>query len=154
MADYGVIIMVQLARSERIRTTATELAEQTGLPFPTVSKISKQLATAGLLDSHRGAAGGYGLARAPAEISVARIIAALDGPIALTECMTPEGTICEIEALCPTRTNWRQINDALVVALESVSLAEMARPSYRDLARRPMPPAVAAESPTIGGVAR
>ena len=130
MADYGVILMVQLARTSTQRTTAAELADSTALPLPTVSKLLKQLASAGLLVSHRGAAGGYGLSRQPADISVAQVIAALDGPIALTECITAEGAACEMEALCPTRTNWRQINDALVGALAKVSVADMARPVF------------------------
>ena len=129
MADYGVVLMVQLARAGARRTTASELARTAVLPAPTVSKLLKQLAAAKLLASHRGADGGYRLARDSADISVAEIVAALDGPIALTECMTTDGMICEIEALCPTRTNWRRINDALVEALEGVSLAEMARPA-------------------------
>ena len=129
MADYGVVLMVQLARAGTRRTTAGELARTAVLPVPTVSKLLKQLAAAKLLASHRGADGGYRLARDSADISVAEIVAALDGPIALTECMTAEGMICEIEALCPTRINWRRINDALVEALEGVSLAEMARPA-------------------------
>ncbi len=134
MADYGVILMVHLARLSSQRTTAAELAESTALPLPTVSKLLKQLATAGLLVSHRGAAGGYGLAREPGEISVAQVVAALDGPIALTECVTADGAVCEMEALCPTRTNWRQINDALVGALEKVSVADMARPVFETVA--------------------
>ena len=129
MADYGVVLMVQLARAGARRTTAGELARTAVLPAPTVSKLLKQLAAAKLLASRRGADGGYRLARDSADISVAEIVAALDGPIALTECMTADGAICEIEALCPTRTNWRRINDALVEALEGVSLEEMARPA-------------------------
>lgn len=144
MADYGVILMVQLARTGAQWTTATELADSAALPLPTVSKLLKQLAAAGLLSSHRGAAGGYGLAREPADISVAEVISALDGPIALTECMTSDGVACEIEALCPTRTNWRQINNALVEALERVSLAEMARPSVPAAARVPVATTAAA----------
>ena len=138
MADYGVILMVQVARSGAKRTTAAELAEAAGLPLPTVSKLTKQLAAANLLESHRGAAGGYVLSRHAANISVAEIISALEGPIALTECMTAEGLMCEIEALCPTRTNWRKINDALVEAMERVSLAEMARPPFGAV-REPAP---------------
>lgn len=130
MADYGVILMVQLARAGTKRTTAAELADSTALPLPTVSKLLKQLAAAHLLVSHRGAMGGYGLAREAEDIPVSDVIAALDGPIALTECITADGISCEMEALCPTRTNWRQINNALVEALEKVSIAEMARPVY------------------------
>lgn len=138
MADYGVILMVQVARAGVRRTTAAELAEAAGLPLPTVSKLTKQLAAANLLESHRGAAGGYVLSRHPEDISVAEIISALEGPIALTECMTADGLMCEIEALCPTRTNWRKINDALVGAMKSVSLAEMARPPV-EIARNARP---------------
>lgn len=130
MADYGVILMVQLARMPAPLTTAAELSESTALPAPTVSKLLKQLSREGLLISHRGTKGGYEVARPIAEITVADIVSAVEGPIALTECMTAEGTVCEIEALCPTRTNWRQINDALVSALDNVSLAEMAKPVF------------------------
>ena len=144
MADYGVILMVQLARAGEQVTTASELTESTGLPGPTVSKLLKQLSRAGLLDSQRGSNGGYTLSLAAGDISVSDIVSALDGPIALTECMTADGAVCEIEALCPTRTNWRQINNALVEALDRVSLAEMARPVVQTTTMQPAPVAVAA----------
>lgn len=144
MADYGVILMVQLARADAQVTTASELTGSTGLPGPTVSKLLKQLSRAGLLDSQRGSNGGYTLSLAADDISVSDIVSALDGPIALTECMTADGAVCEIEALCPTRTNWRQINNALVEALDRVSLAEMARPVVQTTITQPAPVAVAA----------
>ena len=130
MADYGVILMVQLARMPEQVTTAADLAEATALPAPSVSKLLKQLSRSGLLDSHRGTKGGYAIARPSTEITVADIVSAVEGPIALTECMTTQGAVCEIEALCPTRTNWRQINNALVEALDNVSLADMAKPVF------------------------
>ena len=136
--------MVQLARAGEQVTTASELTESTGLPGPTVSKLLKQLSRAGLLDSQRGSNGGYTLSLAADDISVSDIVSALDGPIALTECMTADGAVCEIEALCPTRTNWRQINNALVEALDRVSLAEMARPVVQTRTMQPAPVAVAA----------
>ena len=138
MADYGVILMVRLARYPGAITTATELAEETALPGPTVSKLLKQLLRAGLLESQRGNSGGYMVAGPIEGITVADIIAALDGPIALTECMTEDGNVCEIEALCPTRTNWHQINEALVNALEGVSLVDMARPAVNVGSRLPL----------------
>jgi FeS assembly SUF system regulator len=144
MADYGVILMVQLARAPGQVTTAAELTEATALPGPTVSKLLKQLSRAGLLDSQRGTNGGYTLSQPVDDISVADIVSALEGPIALTECMTAEGAVCEIEALCPTRTNWRQINNALVEALDRVSLAEMARPVFETTTIQPARVAVAA----------
>ena len=128
MADYGVVVMTQLAREQGVMQTAPELAAATALPVPTVSKLLKLLANASLLESHRGTKGGYALTRTAADITMADIIGAVDGPIALTECVANDGTICEIEALCPTRTNWKRINDVLVEALRSVSLAEMAAP--------------------------
>ena len=130
MADYGVILMVQLARMPEQVTTAADLAEATALPAPSVSKLLKQLSRSGLLDSHRGTKGGYAIARPSTEITVADVVSAVEGPIALTECMTTQGAVCEIEALCPTRTNWRQINNALVEALDNVSLADMAKPVF------------------------
>lgn len=146
MADYGVILMVQLARAPETVTTAAELTDSTALPGPTVSKLLKQLSRAGLLDSQRGTNGGYTLTLPAAEISVADIVSALDGPIALTECMTDEGTACEIQALCPTRTNWRKINDALVEALDRVSLADMARPVFETTTIQPARVAAAANA--------
>ena len=139
MADYGVILMVQLARMPEQVTTAADLAEATALPAPSVSKLLKQLSRSGLLDSHRGTKGGYAIARSSTEITVADIVSAVEGPIALTECMTTQGAVCEIEALCPTRTNWRQINNALVEALDNVSLADMAKPVFNPSSVQQMP---------------
>ncbi len=129
MADYGVILMTQLARENGAVTTAADLAASCALPLPTVSKLLKELAQNGLLESRRGTKGGYALARAAEHISMADIIGAVEGPIALTDCMETDGAMCEIEALCPTRTNWRRINDVLTQALDGVSLAEMALPT-------------------------
>jgi FeS assembly SUF system regulator len=129
MADYGVILMTQLARESGSVTTAAELAASCALPLPTVSKLLKQLSQDGLLESRRGIKGGYALARPAEAISMADIIGAVEGPIALTDCMDSDGALCEIEALCPTRTNWRRINDVLTRALDGVSLAEMVLPS-------------------------
>ena len=139
MADYGVILMVQLARMPEQVTTAADLAEATALPAPSVSKLLKQLSRSGLLDSHRGTKGGYAIARPSTEITVADVVSAVEGPIALTECMTTQGAVCEIEALCPTRTNWRQINNALVEALDNVSLADMAKPVFNPSSVQQMP---------------
>jgi Rrf2 family protein len=95
-----------------------------------VSKILKILGRGGLLISHRGAKGGYSLASPPSEISVARMIAVLDGPIAFTEC-SDDGSpgLCSQEASCLVRNNWRRINLAVRDALEAITLAELATPS-------------------------
>ena len=91
------------------------------------SKILKALARAGLLASHRGAKGGYGLARDAEAITVAQVIVALEGPIALTSCIEDGPGDCEIEALCPARANWQRINDAIRRALDDITMAEMAQ---------------------------
>ncbi len=138
MADYAVVLMTQLAREPDALRTAGELAQSCGLPQPTVSKILKLLAQAGLLVSYRGNKGGYLLAREADGVTMADVIGAVDGPIALTDCIGPDGLVCEIEALCPTRTNWQSINRAMVDALSSVSLAEMAVPHAAFADRAPV----------------
>jgi Rrf2 family protein len=95
--------------------------------LPTTSKLLKTLVRAGILVSHRGAKGGYGLAGTDQRVSVARVIEAVDGPIAITSCLDPNGAECGIDSFCPARTNWQTINRAIRVALEAVSIDEMAR---------------------------
>jgi len=130
--DYGIVLMTHLAQGPRAQHSAPELAAQLRIPLPMVSKILKLLARDGLLDSHRGVHGGYSLARTPEEISVADLIAALEGPIAMTECIE-EAHIghpgdCSREDFCAVRANWQRINGAVRQALESISLADMTRP--------------------------
>ena len=126
LADYGIVIMTHLARHPERQQTAPEIAARSHCPLPMASKILKVLARAELLVSHRGAKGGYGLARPAHAISVAEVIEALDGPIAITSCTEPGPGDCGIEALCPARANWQRINRAIREALEGITLAEMA----------------------------
>jgi FeS assembly SUF system regulator len=125
LADYGVVLACHMAAKADRSHNAFDLASSTGLPAPTVSKLLAALARAGILVSHRGAKGGYRLARAPAQISAADIVGAVDGPIALTVCIEHGDGFCDVERLCPTRKGWRRINDAIRQAFEAVSLAEL-----------------------------
>ena len=125
--DYGVVILSLMALEPERRFNAPSLAEQRNLPLPMVSKILKQLAKAGLLVSYRGAKGGYGLARSPEQINVAEIIAALEGPIALTECVSAVSA-CQYHGLCVVSSNWSRINKVLLETLQGVSLMDMTRP--------------------------
>lgn len=125
--DYGIVIMTHMASHPGRQHTAPEIAAESHLPLPMASKILKGLARAGLLVSHRGAKGGYGLARSAEAISVADVITALEGPIALTACIEQAPGECDIEALCPARANWQRINDAIRRALDGITMAEMAR---------------------------
>lgn len=125
MTDYGVVILSQMAHGGDALTTAPEMAQATGLPAPTVSKILKSLARGDLVVSHRGMRGGYALSRAPEAISVAAIIEALEGPVALTACIEASDSQCNVASLCPIRGGWEKVNNAIRQALESVSLAEL-----------------------------
>ena len=127
-ADYGIILMTHLATSHDRLFAAPELAAETRLPLPTVSKILKLLSREGLLESHRGVKGGYSLAKKPHAITVAEMITALDGPIAFTECIEDTPGVCSQESVCRLRANWQLINQAARQALESISLAELASP--------------------------
>ena len=129
LADYAIVLMTYVARDAGDRAvTARELSEVTRLPAPTVAKVCKALAKAGLLVSQRGKAGGFVLARPPVEISIAAIVSALDGPIGMTDCSLDEPIACSFEAACPCRSNWQRINAAIVEALEGVRLDSMTPP--------------------------
>ena len=124
-ADYGIVLMTQMAEQGGRVFKAVELSAEAHLPHPTVSKVLKLLARSDLLESHRGANGGYSLARHPDDISVADIITALDGPIGITECIDDAPGECGREPLCPIKTNTQRINDVVRSALESITLSEM-----------------------------
>jgi len=128
--DYGIVLLTHVAAEPERQFNAPELAAETRLPLPMVSKILKLLTKEGLLDSHRGVKGGYSLSRQPESISMAEIITALEGPIAITECIEVAGD-CSHEALCPVRGNWRRINQAVRAALEGITLAELAQPKQK-----------------------
>lgn len=125
ITDYGIVMLTHLANQpDRVHRVA-ELSEEVGIPLPTVAKIAKQLTREQLLTSQRGAHGGYRLARPAGEIRVSEIITALEGPIAVMECIDQPGT-CRQESFCPTRGNWFRINLAISRALDGISLADMA----------------------------
>ena len=125
LTDYAVVLLVEMARTGRVRSTA-EIASETGVPLPTVAKVMKALAHNGLVTSTRGAGGGYGLGRAPELITVADMIQAIEGPIALTSCVeSSEDEECGIESLCPMSGHWSRVNTAVHKALSDVTLAQM-----------------------------
>lgn len=124
LTDYGVLIMSHLASNPDEPQSAYELAGELKMPQPTVSKILKALAHAGLLQSQRGVKGGYHLSRSPAQISLIEIIDALEGPLALTECNLQAG-LCEMECDCNMRKNWIDINALIRNTLAKIDLAQM-----------------------------
>ena len=131
LADYGVVLGTLLASlPEGELRSVRELSGETGVPGPTVSKVMKLLNKQNLVESTRGPAGGYRLASPAHDISVASVIAALAGPIGVTECGVEEDhSDCNLSDHCTVRGNWRLINGAILSALSNISLAEMAAPA-------------------------
>jgi FeS assembly SUF system regulator len=129
LTDYGIVLMAHLAsRPELAQCNAREIAAETELPLPVVSKVLKSLARQGLLESHRGAKGGYALARRPEQITAAEMIAALEGPIGLTECSVHPGA-CRQELSCHVREPWQRINSVVRDALARITLADLSSPA-------------------------
>lgn len=125
--DYGIVLMAQLASEPSpVPQNARELAASSDLPVPMVSKILKALAKEGLLSSHRGAKGGFVLARDPEALPVAEMIRVLEGPLALTDCAVGPA-VCSHESACVVRAPWQQINRAVERALQDVTLADLVR---------------------------
>jgi FeS assembly SUF system regulator len=127
LTDYAFILLGRMASVNTRIHAAAELSEQSGVALPTVSKVLKTLARAGIVRSVRGAHGGYVLAGPPENFTLARIIDALEGPIALTECAITESA-CQQAASCGVRGHWSLINQAIRTALESVTMADLIRP--------------------------
>ena len=127
LTDYGTLVLAHLSTSEGGLASAHQVAVDSHLALPTVSKLLKTLAQAGLAVSERGAHGGYALSRPADEISAADIIDALEGPVAITECSSARG-LCDLEPSCPVGSAWQRINVGIRQALDEVSLADLQRP--------------------------
>jgi len=129
MADYAVVIMSAASRHcGGARVSAGQLAEETGLPVPTVQKLVSRLTAAGLLRSSRGVGGGLKLARPAAAVTLADIVEAVEGPIALTACLEHGRHDCTLEDACAVRPHWSAVNETLRSALAQVSLIDLSRP--------------------------
>jgi FeS assembly SUF system regulator len=129
LTDYALVVMSCMARSSKPSCrTARELSHELQLPLPTVSKLLKELVRSGLLVSQRGIKGGYNLSREPHEISLAEIIAALEGPVALTECSTDAIGLCALEPCCAIKKNQQIISQAVRGVLDRLTLSDLTRP--------------------------
>ncbi|MBE5074295.1 SUF system Fe-S cluster assembly regulator [Erythrobacteraceae bacterium E2-1 Yellow Sea] len=131
LADYAVVTMCAAARHcGGARTSAAELAAETGLPVPTVQKVVSMLSKAGLLRSVRGAGGGLQLARPAAAITVADIVEAVEGPIALAQCVDSDA--CAVDHACSVKPHWPLINNALRGALADIPLTQLTRQNIQE----------------------
>jgi len=127
LADYAVVMMAAAARhGAEGRLSATILSAETGVPLPTAQKLMGRLAAAGLLASQRGATGGFALARKAEAISLADIIEAVEGPIALTSCVDDHRHDCALEQACKVKPHWAVVNGAVRKAFEDVRLDQLA----------------------------
>ena len=135
MTDYAVALLTQMVSEAKSIWAASDLADRTGLPLPTVAKILKRLTKAGIITARRGSLGGYSLSLAARSLSIATVIEAMDGPIAITDCASGGDHSCNIESICPMNNGWNMVNHAIRQALEEVSLADMAFSSAPSTAR-------------------
>jgi FeS assembly SUF system regulator len=126
LTDYGTVVLAQLASSRSGFASATEVAAATGLGLPTVSKLLKNMARSGLVESARGTHGGYRLSREAENISAAQVIDALEGPVSITDCSAHDRH-CDLEATCSVGGTWQRINLAIRQALDEISLADLLR---------------------------
>jgi FeS assembly SUF system regulator len=127
LTDYAVVVLLRLGTESRAGAvqTSTGLSLATGVPEPTVAKVLKALSATGLVVSTRGARGGYRLAQPLGAVSIADVIASIDGPIALTACVDGSASTCDMSDVCAVRGRWDLVNDAIQQALSSITLAEM-----------------------------
>ena len=124
LTDYATVVLIEIARNRAV-CSSQRIAEQTGIPIPTVAKLMKALNKAGLVASQRGAGGGYFLSRPAVSITLANVIQAVEGPIALTACVDTSDEHCNIESVCPVQGKWNRANSAVNAALSEVTLANM-----------------------------
>jgi len=126
-ADYAIVMMSAAARHRcGTRLSATLLSAETGVPLPTAQKLMQRLASAGLLSSMRGTGGGFRLTRPAAAVSLADIIEAIEGPIAMTTCVDAHRDDCALDGQCLTKPHWPMVNAAVRGALADVSLTRLA----------------------------
>lgn len=127
LTDYAIVMLSAAARLRAdSHVSAAALADETGVPLPTAQKLMGRLAAAGLLESTRGSGGGFRLARAADAISVADIVEAVEGPIAMTSCVEEGRHDCGLEEACRVKPHWGAVNMAVKGALGGVTLASLA----------------------------
>ena len=135
LADYAVVLMTAAARRDAgERLSATELSAETGVPLPTAQKLMGVLAGCGLLSSVRGAGGGFALARAASDISLADVVEAVEGPIAMSACSDGKFD-CALDAHCRVKPHMGVVGNAVRGALGAVSLETLCSPAKAGVQR-------------------
>ncbi len=124
LTDYAVVVLTRLSEGEQVMTSPA-ISQLTGVPEPTVAKVLKALGTAGFVQSQRGARGGYRLAQGLDRITIADVIAAIEGPIALTACVDGGVGGCDVHTMCAVKGRWDPVNDGVRRALSAITVADM-----------------------------
>src|SRR5215210_4589859 len=133
-AEYGVRVMAHLARHDgEDPISLGTIADAEGLPLAYLEHVVQRLRKAGLVESRRGAHGGYTLAREATEISMADVVRALEGEIAPIECITADADgvlVCSREHSepCPTKFLWTRVQGSIVRTLNEMTLDDLVQP--------------------------
>mgnify|MGYP001195414905 FL=1 len=128
ITDYAVVILGLLSSRHPNKFSTSKISSDTGLSIPTVAKVCKLLNNANLIQAGRGAHGGYFCETSPSDISVAVIVEAIDGPIAITACIEESEDLCDTQSICLLSGNWNKANNAILDALKSVTLSDLLNP--------------------------
>lgn len=129
LTDYAIVLLTKMALTPEQRFNTPALSAETGIPEPTVAKILKDLCKSCLVQSYRGVQGGYMLGRLREEITVRAVIEAIEGPIAIADCIDGATGCCSAEMRCPVRGNWDKVNAVIIRALDDLTLVDMMRPN-------------------------
>lgn len=133
LTDYGLLATVYLVRHAGRTVSAREIADFYALPLPVVSKVLKLLQEGGAITSRRGAGGGYSFEGDPDRVTLADLLAILEGPWDLVECETTDEqghATCAIRVSCPSRGFMFGINRAVKSAFDRVTLTDLARGTF------------------------
>ena len=129
MTDYAILVLGALAHRHGETLASGRLAEVTDLAQPTVAKVLKMLLAAELVETQRGVRGGYRLMKISARISLVDIVEAMEGPIAVTDCIDGAREPCMASNCCCMRKHWKHINLAIRKALMDVTLEDLINPA-------------------------
>lgn len=121
---YALRAMVDLTQhADEEPVLRRDIAERQNISADYVAQLFRELRTAGLVKGVKGPGGGYTLARDPATISAGDIIRAVEGPIAVTNCVIPDGGFdCSQVEECTTRKVWQRVSQAMEQVLDEITL--------------------------------
>jgi len=125
MADHGFMLLIRLAEDTGQSMSLRKIAQENGVSFFFLQKVALELREAGLITADRGKSGGYRLSGKPDKISIKNIIEALDGPMALMECLNENASKCARSGSCQLRPGFDLINRIIVNALSKKTLKDL-----------------------------